>query len=982
MRPLALDIQGFTAFRELQNVDFRDLDLFVITGPTGSGKTSLLDAMIFALYGKVPRAGAQSVRDLVSHGMVEARVRLEFELDGERYQIARRLPRNGAQTATLERAEGDDWRSAVDGGGVRHVNESIEQLLKLPFDAFTRAVVLPQGEFHRFLKGERDARRQILTQLLGLGHYIEMGRRARGRGAQLRTKIETTQTIINEQYGNATDAEHTRLAGVAAAADARAATLQDELEKANEIAAERGRLAAALDTLTQRATDMQQLENDLAQAKDAYTGAQDREQELARTLSTANALLERARTELTRCQRQFEDVTARCGTLERIAQAQAALERSVKASSEYDKGSSQRLHLIGELETLSELVAAAGVELKGARERLAEAEREQARARALSTHAEERARVADARVVALEKAEGRCRQAETDDAAARERLMSAERANQPAAEAATVAAQAVDALERTHLAAAAAAGLQPGDPCPICERPLEAHPQVVAAAAAELDPARADLEMARNAGREADREMAAAQEGAQAAEIHRRSTNEELAALIMDDTIAAIRGEADRARPSAAAAKTSLETADAELTQARLAASTAESVSTKASADVEGHDRLLAQVAGQLAGAARAKQEAAALLSTHLGDDLPSEPGAQLAAQREEVQAASAAVTTASDEADRKRDERDDLAREVADVREELSGANTALSALGARCEALAAQTTAVLRTVADDLVLPELDSDLAQRDEQVAALRVWCSDGRVLLRAAAQTGEVEDGRLLASLERIRTDNGLAANGDPMAAVSSATASAIEQRGASRQAADQMADRVQERTELEANIAEDAQQANLLEALTAELRNDRFVAFILQETFDLLAMRASEELLRISDKRYSLISEDGEFEVVDHANADETRGVNTLSGGETFLASLALALALSRHVGDLAMEGMGAKLEAVFIDEGFGSLDPETLEDVVDALERLREGNLLVGVISHVPLLSERIHSGLKVEKAGGWSSILTADEP
>ena len=93
---------------------------------------------------------------------------------------------------------------------------------------------------------------------------------------------------------------------------------------------------------------------------------------------------------------------------------------------------------------------------------------------------------------------------------------------------------------------------------------------------------------------------------------------------------------------------------------------------------------------------------------------------------------------------------------------------------------------------------------------------------------------------------------------------------------------------------------------------------------------------------RISGGRYSLSPAGDEFKVVDHHNADERRSVKTLSGGETFLASLALALALSRHVGELASEGMGAKLESVFIDEGFGTLDPATLDEVIDALERLR----------------------------------------
>ena len=114
-----------------------------------------------------------------------------------------------------------------------------------------------------------------------------------------------------------------------------------------------------------------------------------------------------------------------------------------------------------------------------------------------------------------------------------------------------------------------------------------------------------------------------------------------------------------------------------------------------------------------------------------------------------------------------------------------------------------------------------------------------------------------------------------------------------------------------------------------------------------------------------------------EFQVVDRANADESRSVKTLSGGETFLASLALALALSRHVGELAGDGMGAKLESVFIDEGFGTLDPATLDEVIDALERLRADELVVGVISHVPELAQRIQSGLTVQEVDGHSRIV-----
>jgi exonuclease SbcC len=205
MRPLEIEFQGFTAFRDRQELDLSELGLFAITGPTGSGKTSLLDAMIFALYGRVPRAGRHGMKDLISHGIAEARVRLEFSVDGQRYRVGRRLSRSQAQSATLERAEGDEWRSVVEGSGVKAVDTHIVELLRLPYEAFTRAVVLPQGEFHQFLRGDRDERRKILTGLLGLGHYEEMGRRARARGKGLETTVEATTQIVAEQYADVSE---------------------------------------------------------------------------------------------------------------------------------------------------------------------------------------------------------------------------------------------------------------------------------------------------------------------------------------------------------------------------------------------------------------------------------------------------------------------------------------------------------------------------------------------------------------------------------------------------------------------------------------------------------------------------------------------------------------------------------------------------------------------------------------------------------
>ena len=145
MRPLRIEVSGLTAFRDPQEVNLEDLDLFVITGPTGAGKSSLLDAMILALYGKIPRGGTQAVREFITQGMAEARILLEFSLDGSRYRVSRRVPRNGAQSATFEQLDGEEWRSGVEGSGVKAVNERIAELLRLNYDAFTKAVVLPRA---------------------------------------------------------------------------------------------------------------------------------------------------------------------------------------------------------------------------------------------------------------------------------------------------------------------------------------------------------------------------------------------------------------------------------------------------------------------------------------------------------------------------------------------------------------------------------------------------------------------------------------------------------------------------------------------------------------------------------------------------------------------------------------------------------------------------------------------------------------------
>src|SRR5256886_1814925 len=208
MRLLRLELAGFGAFRSPTELTFDDADFFALVGPTGSGKSTILDAVCFALYGSVPRYGSENlIRYVVTLGASEARVRLDFELAGEHYiatRVARRTPKGVVATkeARLERVTGADTTEVV-AGFEREMSAAVVQLLGLRFDDFTRCVALPQGDFARFLRAKGDERRELLLRLLNLGVYTDLGVTARRLEAEARSQIALIDGQL-EQYAFAT----------------------------------------------------------------------------------------------------------------------------------------------------------------------------------------------------------------------------------------------------------------------------------------------------------------------------------------------------------------------------------------------------------------------------------------------------------------------------------------------------------------------------------------------------------------------------------------------------------------------------------------------------------------------------------------------------------------------------------------------------------------------------------------------------------
>jgi exonuclease SbcC len=164
-------------------------------------------------------------------------------------------------------------------------------------------------------------------------------------------------------------------------------------------------------------------------------------------------------------------------------------------------------------------------------------------------------------------------------------------------------------------------------------------------------------------------------------------------------------------------------------------------------------------------------------------------------------------------------------------------------------------------------------------------------------------------------------------------------------------------------------------------AMARHLGATGFEKWMLDEATELLVAGATEMLLELSGGQYSLaLDERGAgFVVVDHGNADDRRSARTLSGGETFLASLALALALADQLSVLAARG-GARLDSIFLDEGFGTLDPATLDTVASAIEELGAKGRVVGIISHVAALAERVPVRFEVTKGPHTSTVERID--
>jgi exonuclease SbcC len=770
MRPIRLELEGFTAYRELTLCDFEGVDLFVVTGPTGSGKSSLVDALTFALYGSVSRYGNPNlVHPVISQGKLEAKVRFDFSVEGRKYTAVRIVRRTRGGATTREARLESEGRTIA--GNADEVTARVRELLGLDFTQFTTCVVLPQGDFARFLHDKPADRQDLLTKLLGVGLYEKMGNLARIREAEAAQK---------------------------------AALHREELDLLADVSQESKRAAKA------RAAELEAMKKEIESKEPELEDLRLRAEKLrseAEKLEGEKRLLEGV------------PMPEDAGRLsERIQAARDGLARARCARMEAENV------LSASEETLSRLPDAAGLRaLQDQRRRLPEAERESEKAQA-----------------ALERVAEERGAAEAEEGKARELLEEVRR---------TLAAHDL----RGHLAK--------GEPCPVCRQVVAAIPEEA------IPPALASAEKAATkAERERMRAEGAWQEASQTAAVAAekvRGMVREIRALE-----ARLENPADIASrlESIAAAESSLAQARERVRLAREAERRAESQAEKLSSDERAAFRRFEEARDRVAALGPPPSNRESLLSAW--SELAEWAREELSRRKAESRKASEAASAVEGERERK------------------------LSEIASRCRAL------------------QIREAGRPRDAVVTAL-------------AKAEQEVE------RIER-----------------------ALERASGLREA-----------------VKRELEEAAVAAALGQHLKSTGFERWLLEEAFRRLVTGATAILNELSSGQYSFeYDERLNFEVVDHRNADERRSARTLSGGETFLASLALALTLAEQTVELAAEG-SARLESLFLDEGFGTLDDETLDVVASAITDLGARNRVVGVITHQQNLAAMIPVQYRVSK-------------
>lgn len=1063
MRLHTLTLQAVGPFAGRHTVDFAALSaggLFLLEGPTGAGKSTVIDAIVFALYGKVASAAAseERLRSAFAADDTETLVDLVFETGAGVYRV-RRTPayeraKLRGQGRARQQATVKLWRltavpeGVMPEGGTPHgvapdgvapegaaypadqpgelvstrldeAGAELTRIVGLDRAQFVQTMVLPQGEFASFLRADPEQRRGLLQRIFGTEVYERVQQRLEELRREAQRAVAEAQSVVQEAVARFTgaagtageDTEALRAAagdepqGVAAHVGTIVSALRVGLAAAESDSAEAaGRATAARAAVEAATTRLHLLRRRAAlvaervrltagtAVHEAEVAALDRARRAAVVRPVLRGL-DDARSGLAGTQKELR--AALDGAPDGLAPA--GVGDALRDTGLPEALTRARQEAAAQVATLTRLVALEESLPRRERDlgRLREAQMQRARAIAeadeeLAARPDDRTRLADALERATDvAATAPARAHEFADAeavlAAVDELIALEHAVTVATEAHAVATdRAVEAVREEAalriarlqgFAGELAAALEGGEPCPVCGGVDHPHP-------APLAP-----------GHVGEQEVAAAERRRGDAEEVRRTAGARLAALTerVDGARARTAGRGAQQRDEAAA---EVERAGAALRATEVAGGDRD----RCRAALVEHDRVTDVLREQRAVLDREHRDAtgeidrtARELSRDRDEVAVARDGHPSVLARQGVEQARADGATAV------LDALDRIGHAVRAVEARAVELSTVLHEQGVEDEESARAVTAeavdiaaVERAVeAHRTAVRRVDDGL--RDPEIAALTDQ-APGALTDEGPGALADEDPGAFAdqdpGAFETVVVELGdeLTAAVARAAAAAATVASMRDRVGRGTAAAEQVTAAVAALERATHDAGPVARMARLAGGADADnTRALSLATYVLVRRFEDVVAAANDRLREMSDGRYELERSDEReavrtrrtglaMRVVDHTT-ERTRDPRTLSGGETFYVSLCLALGMADVV---TAEAGGVELGTLFIDEGFGSLDPHTLDAVLAELGRLRAGGRVVGVVSHVEALKHAVAERIEVRRRPDGSSTLT----
>ena len=879
MRPIIVEFQAFGPYVGHEKVDFEAISskgLFLICGKTGIGKTMILDAMTFALFGKSSGHGRddfESMRCTNADFGTDTFVKFEFENHGEYYLFERRLERkrkNLSPAYNVSRKDGDGiWRPLMENAREKAVNQKAVELIGLEYDQFRQVIVLPQGQFERLLTSDSDEKEKILTSIFGEDKWQLIAKhfydKAEGRRNELKGIREKIQNSLAEESCDSIS----QLEIVVTGKKEEANRLDEEYRKADyeKIIKEQQEILA----LAKRFGDLHKAEEKIKELESQKEERAEWEKSLndARRADKVRTFIQSEKTMAESLRKRKEEEEKAKKTAEVRKKSSEEASEKLKHHMEKEKG-------IEELKSKKIIYEGKRKDYEG----LEEAE--------LELKVKEKA-ASDAL-----KAENKAKEIRDSFAGVIVKLQD---------EYKTLNEEHGDLLNNylAGITGELASKLEEGKPCPVCGSTEHPHK----AKTAENSVTKAQVESKKG---EADRKYE---------ELQGQIKKQEEAKKLVEEKHAAV----EKANNEVTALSERLNNRKKNLVEGVATEDKLEEEIAKLKAEIEGYEELKQRLLANEKSANDAYLKARTKIGA--AEDETKEADR---AHREAGEALEKALK------DNEFESQDDAEKLMLD-NEEMEGLSSKIAAYDAG-----------VKTAKENLksIATELEGKTEPDEEKC-------------------------------LEII--DNASKAQGDYR-----------EQKGILSQEIERLDLKVKALKSEGNGIEEKIREAEEDFAFAKKLRGDSGTGlqrYVLGIMFSSVVAAANKMLEMVHGGRYRLYRSDEkaqgsnkrglELKVFDK-NSEEHDGrfVSTLSGGEKFLASLALSIGMST-----VAQKSGIKIEALFIDEGFGSLDDDSIEDAMNVLKSIQEANGLVGIISHVQILQDQIPSKLRVEEDERGSHIV-----